>query len=198
MNSTSVRASDRDEKPKFRLEEQSFSTGETPLTKGLTSTSVFGKGKSTFVVDLNAELGEVMYFYSFTKWFSVGPSIGFFKNSPWAGPIAEITLFKSKAEDKFYFKTLNWFGWNAGNAEESTIKAEANFMFSYHQFTFVFWNRVEAYYIFQHYQKMLPEHISGVKSTISLSEKFSVFGGCGYMFRAEKFLWSMGLTFKNR
>ena len=122
---------------------------------------------------------------------SKSSSVGFFKNTPWVGPIAEIKFFKG------HFKTLNWFGWSFGEAEKSTTEAEVNFMFSYHQFSLV-WGGVECYYTLQHYYCALPEHIVGTKISSKLGKNFSIFGGVGYMARAEKFLWSTGIIFINQ
>jgi hypothetical protein len=191
VGSIAMSANAQEENTGWRLYSQTLLTGETPLTKGMTSTSVFCKGKSCLVLDMNAELGEIMYLYSVTKWFSVGPSIGFFKNTPWVGPVAEIKLFNS------HFKTLNWFGWSFGNPEEETTKLKPKSLFSYHQFSLVY-NWVEGYYILQHYQENLPEHIVGTKVTFPIGENFSIFGGLGYMIRADKFLWSTGVTYNRK
>ena len=162
-------------------------TGETPLLKGNSFTAVFSKAKSTFVLDINLELGEFLHFYS-TKNFCPGYSAGFYKNSPWIGPIFTTEFFKG------HFKSLNWVGWSFGDPEKSTTKAKADFLFSYHQFSLVYkW--VECYYVLQHYQSNLPEHVEGIKLTLPISKNFFVFGGWAYMKRAEKNLWSMGLTF---
>ncbi len=179
------------ENSKWKLNSLTLFTGETPLTKGITFTPIFEKGKSTFVLDLNAELGEAMYFYSVKKWFSVGPSIGFLKNTPWIGPICSFNLFKG------HFKTLNWVGWSFGDPEKGTSESLPRFLFSYHEFSLTYKN-LTCYYTLQHYQEMLPEHIVGAKATFSLNENFSLFGGLGYMTRAEKYLWSVGISYKTK
>lgn len=172
---------------KWKVNSLTFMTGETPLLKGNSLTVSFSKAKSDFVVDINSELGEFLHFYS-GKNFSPGYSAGFYKNFPWAGPVLTMQFFKG------HFKTLNWVGWSFGNPEESTTETKPAFLFSYHQFSLVYkW--IEGYYTLQHYQKSLPEHLGGMKLTFSLNKNIFIFGGWGYMTRAEKHLWSMGLTY---
>lgn len=173
-------------KENWKINSLSISTGETPLTKGITLTPEFSKGKSVLLMDFNAELGEAMYFYSPKKWFAICPSVGFFKNTIWVGPIGSLNLFNG------HIKTLNWVGYSAGNPEESSTKSEANFLFSYQWIT-VAVKGIEVYYVLQHYQRCL-EHISGVKATFNLSHEIKLFGGLGYMFNAEKYLWSTGFV----
>lgn len=166
----------------------SFSTGETPLTSGNTFTGVFSKGKSTIIVDYNATLGELIYFYSPIKQFSFGPSGGFVKNTPWVAPIAQLDLFKS------HVKTLHWIGWSLGDPEKGGTSKEVLFCFSYQQVSLLH-KGVELYYANNIYQKNTSEHIFGVKETFKLNKKFSTFFGGGYMMNAKKFLWSTGLNY---
>ena len=184
-----------EEKTKWEVVSISIMTGETPLTKGLTFTPAISKGKWTIVADFNAELGEIMFFFSPTKknWISFGPSAGFFKNSPWIGPILSFSLFKG------HFKTLNWVGWGFGDPEKATTEIEPTFLFSYHQFSLVSsWERfgAEAYYVLQHYQKNIPEHIVGAKIEVNCFPNLYVSPGLGYMIHAKKYLWSIALTYR--
>ncbi|MFA5953713.1 MAG: hypothetical protein WC812_03910 [Candidatus Pacearchaeota archaeon] len=173
---------------KWKINSINFVAGETPLTKGITLSPVFSKGKSTIMIDLNQELGELMFFYSPKKWCSIGPSVGFFKNTSWVGPIASLNIFNG------HVTTLNWVGWSFGNPEAiggGTTNSNVDFLFSFHQVSVNYFG-VEGYYILQHYQKNFPGHIVGVKYTFALGDNFSLFGGYAYMFRADKSLWSAG------
>ena len=164
--------------------------GETPLTKGITFTPIISKGKVTIIMDFNAEIGEIMVFYSPTKkgWISFGPSAGFYKNSPWIGPILSLNLFKG------HFKTLNWVGWSFGDPEKSTTEKDPAFLFSYQQFSVCGWN-AEIYYVLQHYQYLIPEHIFGAKYNFNCFKHISISPGLGYMLHTEKFLWSLGFSY---
>ncbi|MCA9487730.1 MAG: hypothetical protein KC516_02095 [Nanoarchaeota archaeon] len=173
----------------WSLSSVTIQTGETPLTKGITITPSFSVGESTLLIDFNAELGEVMYFQNLTGWVSGGPSGGFYKNSPWVGPIWSFNLFDG------HLTTLNWFGWSFGNPEEGTTKENPKFLFSYHQANIIF-NPFEVYYVFQHYQELPVEHITGMKFNFNPNKKIVLSGGLGYMFHAEKPLWSMGMSYR--
>ncbi len=168
-----------------------FVTGETALTDGNTLFLAWKKGKSVLMADFNAELGEFMYFYYPKPWFSIGPSVGFLWGRPYAGPIGTIEFYKGN----FKFNTLNWFGWDFGNALN-----EFNFLFSFHQFNFGYTFKekfsIEAYYVLQHFKKNVPEHIPGTKLTFILNETWSAFGGWAYMVHENYHLWSCGITFK--
>jgi hypothetical protein len=166
----------------------SLSSGETPLSSGLAISTVVSKGKSTFMCDYNSALGEILYFYSPVKQFSIGYSGGVFKNTFWSGPIASLSLFKE------HFTTLNWVGWSLGDPEKSKTASELKFHFSYNQFNLNI-KPFQVYYILLHYQKCFPEHIFGIKGTFKLYEKVSLSGGLGYMLKADKFLWSTGIDY---
>jgi hypothetical protein len=172
----------------WEMNSLSIFTGETPLTKGTTITGIFTKGKNTLVLDFNNKLGEVMYFHTPVKQFSFGPSIGFYKNSPWLGPIFSFEFFKGK------FKTLNWIGGSFGDPEAGTTSEKFEFLFSYHQFSLVL-KDIEIYYVLQHYQENMPEHIFGTKISHKISEQISLFSGLAFMERSKKYLWSMGLKY---
>lgn len=167
-----------------------FLTGETSLTKGNTLSVAWKKGKSVLITDINDELGEFMYLYYPKKWFSIGPSVGFLRGIPYFGPIGTLEWYK----DNFSFKTLDWFGWDFGNSIN-----KCSFLFSYHQITlgYNFNNKFlpEAYYVLQHFQKNLPEHLFGTKVTFGLNSTWSVFGGWAYMLREDYHLWSCGINF---
>ena len=166
-----------------------FLTGETSLTKGNTLTAVWKKEKSILVADINNDLGEFMYFYYPKKWFSIGPSAGFLYGRPYIGPIGTIELCKGN----FSFKTLDWLGWDFGNAIDT-----CSFLFSFHQFTFGYeFNKKitsEAYFALQHFRGE-PEQLFGVKETFRLNKNWSAFGGWGYMVKKDYHLWSCGINF---
>ena len=63
-----------------------------------------------------------MYFYYPKKWFSIGHSSGFFKNSVFTGPIGTIELGKGLGKGNFSLNTLHWLGWSFGDPEEESTK----------------------------------------------------------------------------
>jgi hypothetical protein len=189
---TSLDKEDKDtlttKKPSWEGLSLTFLTGETSLTKGNTFTGVWKRGKSVLIADINDELGEFMYLYYPKKWFSIGPSVGFLWGRPYIGPIGTLELYKNN----FSFKTLDWFGWDFGNAIDT-----CSFLFSYHQLTLAYKIKdkvlPEVYYALQHF-KGEPEHLFGAKLTFNLNKTWSVFGGWGYMLKADYHLWSCGVN----
>jgi len=169
-----------------------FLTGRTPLIGGNTATVAFTKGKSVLSFDFNSQLGEYMYFYYPKPWFSIGHSSGFFKNTVFTGPIGTLE-FGSKSG--FHFNSLHWLGFSAGDPEEESTKAEANFLFNYHQANFSY-KGITVYYAWQQYQENPVEHLIGTKITMNLNDHWSGFGGWAYMTQKGGHLWSIGATFK--
>jgi len=171
---------------KYNLKSASFYTGESSLTKGNTLTLVFEKDKKSLTLDLNNDLGEVIYFYSPKDWYSVGFSGGYVYNTPWFGPIGSLNLFKG------HLTTLHWFGWSTGNPEERSTKLEASFCFSYQKASINIAG-FQLSYANQIYQHNDPEHIFDIKKSFKINNYFSTFASGGYMLNSDKFLWSGGI-----
>lgn len=175
-------------KTNWNISSISLCTGETPLTSGLTFSGVVLKDKSSLILDLNNDLGEIIYFYTPIKQISAGFSGGFLYNTPWFGPIASFNLLDG------HITTLNWIGWSAGDPERGNTSEKIIFCFSYQQFN-LNWKDFQAYYVLLHYQKNIPEHIFGMTGTLDFNEKVSLFGGVGYMYNEDKVLWSTGFKY---
>jgi hypothetical protein len=187
---------------KTKLKSGKIETGETPLTSGTTFYLEFLKGRSSYLIDINDGLGELLYFYTPEKinWLSFGYSGGVFRKCLWAGPIASISLdvFQGK------LSTLHWMGWSLGDPEEGSTTKEILFCFNYHQVSYTF-KSFSSYIVFQKYQKNKWEYIPGFKQvtytfdfkdSMPLNlDKASLFLGGGYIINKEHFLWSFGVNF---
>jgi len=172
----------------WKLSSVYFSTGETPLTVGNTFGFSVTKGSSVLLCDYNDDLGEVLYFYAPSKFVSFGPTGGFFKNTPWFGPVLSFSLFNG------HFTTLNWVGWSTGNPEKETTVAELPFCFSFQQATLTLAG-FNFKYAVQNYQKNPTEQIVQIDRNFILNKNLNLSGGGGYMIRAEKFLWFMCISY---
>lgn len=172
----------------FRIKSVSYMVGKTTLLNRSTFSMELGNEKSTWLIDLNVELAEAIYFHKVNNWFSIGESQGFYKNVLWWGPIASLHF------DKIGLSTLNWIGWSAGNPETGITEWNPAFLFNYHE---VNWRirTVQLNYTYSKYQRLDANNFVGAKKFFKVTKNLTAFAAGLYNLNKGEYLWSAGLSF---
>lgn len=164
-------------------------TGETSFTSGLSFNSTLSKKNSTLVLDFNSDLGEIIYLYSPINELSFGPSVGFFNNTLWYGPIAELNLFNK------FFRNMLWVGWSFGDTEKGNTSKDMLFCFSYWETSLNFKN-TSIYYSLMKYQEEKTDQIYGIRQDFEINSKWLLNTSVGYIHFEKKPLYSIAITYK--
>lgn len=172
----------------WEMKSLSIQTGETSFTTGLSVNSILSKQNSTLILDFNSDLGEIIYLYSPVSELSFGPSVGFFNNTLWGGPIAELSLFNK------VLKNMVWFGWSFGDTEKGSTSKDAMFCFAYQETSLNFKN-TSVYYALMKYQKERTDPMYGIRQNFEINQKWLLNTSLGYIHLKRKPLYSIALTY---
>lgn len=167
-------------KTDFRVTSIVVSTGETPLTSGLTVDLFAESSRYTDQFTANADFGQFIVRRKF-RYFSLGPTFGIFKNAVWVAPMLCSTFGP--------FSTTHWIGPVAGRPDHPSIK-EANFFFSIQSVGLAV-GPLSATYTLQHFLEELPKHLLTVDGSFRVGGNLKMGGGWTQDFRARRPLFAL-------
>jgi hypothetical protein len=175
---------------KVSFDEIKISSGKGALTEGTYIDFSFSSEKSFAVVTIsNNDIMVTNFFRLFEDKILVGPSAGYYRNTPWIGP----QLVFSPTS---FISTFHWVGWTVGEfGQDLSRLKDSKFAFAANQITLKHW-RLELNYCLIHYLKNEPMHTSGIRYSQEINEKFKVYTDIGYNFTDEVQLLKLGIIWK--
>ncbi|RJQ29626.1 hypothetical protein C4565_01875 [Candidatus Parcubacteria bacterium] len=168
-----------------KVSDLTISSGRGALSSGLyIGTNVdFGDSKN-LTLEATADYVQAMYTKTFGI-FSIGPSAGFFQNTPWVGPYI-------KVQPTSFITLVSWTGVSAGKADNPQFEVE--YSFAYHLV------RIDAGPInvsltTLSFQDEKLNCLVGSGITIPLSEKIKTSITCDYSLRDSDPLFGASLCY---
>ncbi len=175
---------------KVTFDELKVSSGKGALTEGTYIDFNFSSKKSFTIVTISDnDIMVTNFFRFFEDKLLVGPSAGYYFNTPWAGPQA---VFSPAP----FISTFHWVGWTLGEFDQNLSRPkDSKFAFAVNQITLKHW-RVEANYCLIHYLTNKPIHTAGLRYTQPINQKLSAYTDVGYNFTGEVQLLKLGVVWK--
>lgn len=179
-----------DSTSRVTFEELKISSGKGALTEGTYIDFGFSSKKSFAIVTISDN--DIMVTNFFRFWddkLLIGPSAGYYTNTPWAGPQVLFSPFP-------FISTFHWVGWTFGDLGQEVSKPkDSKFAFAVNQVTLKHW-RFEANYCLIHFLTNKPMHTAGLRYNQPINEKFKVYTDVGYNFTGEVQLLKLGVVWK--
>lgn len=174
----------------IRLSSVDVNGGKGALGTGFFLTANLEKGQNLFQITLNEERIFLNSFFKIkSSGISAGPTMGFFKNIPFAGVIGVFRPFGSKV-----VSTFHWIGFGFGQPG-GKMSISPSFLFSVNTLNIDLW-RVRTSYSFINFMKNKPQHVVCMKYTQKITEKVSGYTEVGYDITNKDQLLKMGVVYK--
>ena len=186
----SVSAQDSTETVKVKLSDINFSSGKGALTSGTyIDFNLESKGAFSKVTISDDDIMVTHFFRAAEDKILIGPSAGYYFNTPWAGPQAFFSPLP-------FLSTFHWVGWTLGEFEEKVLTPKkSGFAFAVNSLILKGW-RLEANYCLIHFLSNKPMHTAGIKYSQAVNKKITVYTEIGYNFSDEVQLLKLGINWK--
>ena len=175
---------------KIRLSSIDANGGKGALGTGFFVTVNMNKGNNLFQITLNEERIFLNSFFEIKNTgISAGPTMGFFKNIPFAGVIGIFRPFGSKV-----VSTFHWVGFGFGQPG-GKMSISPSFLFSVNTLNIDMW-RIRTSYSVINFMKNKTQHVVCMKYSQKITENLSGYTEVGYDMTNKEQLLKMGVVYK--
>ncbi len=165
-----------------------ISTGKSALSNGYSLDLGFRSNNTITMVTLRQDRVFLNHCFLIPKAnLSIGPSIGFLQNVPFAGAIALFTPTK-------YISTLHWVGYSFGEPGKDIV-GDPSFLFLVNGITITAWN-FKTYYQAVTFMELPTKQVIGGSYQWLIAKRISIYGNAGYDFTNKEQLLQLGVVWR--
>ncbi|MFP4515091.1 MAG: hypothetical protein ACLFNO_03765 [Parcubacteria group bacterium] len=183
---SSVFGESKKDSTRFKLQTIDLAAGKSFLSGGYTLRLGFKSANANTLVTLKDDKVFLNHVYPVPKIKSVlGPSVGYFKNVPFAGAIAKFIPTD-------FISTLHWAGYAFGEPE-AELSFKPSFLFLINSVDVEIW-KFKTYYCHVKFMQLPAKHIVGVSYQHQMTKNIALYTNVGYDFTNSEQLLQLGVA----